>query len=242
MVDQGERMSQVIFKNRLDAGLRLAAAIWAEREAAIATGRWADPIVYGLPKGGVPIAEQVAQRLACPLDIVVAKKITEPNAPELAIGAVTTSGQVVYPSRPMGISPDSSAWQTALSTAQATAQAQEDRFISIRPNISPIGKLAIIVDDGIATGMTIAAAIKALRAQHPAQVWVGAPVAPPQILSLLSEWCDRSIILATPDPFFSVSRFYRDFPQTTQQEVTDCLSHQYQWLKSADLAAYEDKN
>ncbi|MGP1386327.1 MAG: phosphoribosyltransferase [Thainema sp.] len=227
-------MSQPLFKDRVDAGLLLAAAIWAEREAAIARAAWTDPIVYGLPKGGVPIAEQVAQRLACPLDIVVAKKITEPSAPELAIGAVTTSGQVVYPSRRIGLNTESSAWQTALSAAQATAQAQEDKFMNLRPQVSPTGKIAIIIDDGIATGMTIAAAIKAIRAQHPAQVWVGAPVAPPQILPTLDEWCDRSIILATPDPFFSVSRFYQDFPQTTPQEVADCLAHQYHWLASSN--------
>lgn len=226
-------MSQLLFKNRVDAGMRLAAAIWAEREAAIARAVWTAPIVYGLPKGGVPIAEQVAQRLACPLDIVVAKKITEPNAPELAIGAVTTSGQIVYPARRSGLDTESPAWQTALLAAQATAQAQEDTFTNLRPQVSPTGKIAIIIDDGIATGMTIAAAIKAICAQHPAQVWVGAPVAPPQILPMLDEWCDRSIILAMPDPFFSVSRFYQDFPQTTPQEVADCLAHQYDWLASS---------
>lgn len=227
-------MSQPLFKNRLDAGMHLAAAIWAEREAAISRAAWAEPIVYGLPKGGVPIAEQVAQRLACPLDIVVAKKITEPNAPELAIGAVTTSGQVVYPARRAGLNTESPAWQTALTAAQATAQAQEDTFTNLRPQVSPRGKIAIIIDDGIATGMTMAAAIQAIRAQEPAQVWVGAPVAPPQILPLLEEWCDRTIILATPDPFFSVSRFYMDFPQTTPQEVADCLAHQYHWLASSN--------
>lgn len=106
--------------------------------------------------------------------------------------------------------------------------------MNLRPQVSPTGKIAIIIDDGIATGMTIAAAIKAIRAQHPAQVWVGAPVAPPQILPMLDEWCDRTILLATPDPFFSVSRFYSDFPQTTPQEVADCLAHQYHWLASSN--------
>lgn len=223
-------MSNILFRDRAEAGAQLAEAVLHAKETAIANGIWTSPIVYGLPKGGVPLAEVVAQILGCPLDIVVAKKITAPQSPEFAIGAVTADGQVVYPSRRSTTDIQSDQWQDARCQAQAKAQAQEQQWSTARAQANPTEKIAILVDDGIATGMTMAAAVQAIRVQQPRQIWICAPVAPAAVVQSLQTWCDRIIILEQPHPFQSVSRFYDQFPQVSPEEVEVCLLHQHHRL------------
>lgn len=191
-----------LFEDRADAGAQLAQAVLERSQALDAAF-----VVYALPRGGVPIGAAIARVLQCPLDVVVAKKITRPQNPELAIGAVTADGHVLQASttRMFG-------WEAALNRAQTKAQEQLAQFVD-RPAVTATDKIALLVDDGIATGMTILVAAEALREQHPQEIWICAPIAPASLIDRLVEHVDRVIVLATPDPFYSVSQFYRSFPQ-----------------------------
>lgn len=208
-----------LFSDRTDAGEQLAQSLLTQVTQLEAAGITALPIVYALPRGGIPIAAPVARKLGCPLDIVVAKKIATPQNPELAIGAVTSEGQVLWARQKLFSKKNSTLMETAQRQAQEKAQAQLDQLSIGRPNVNPEGALALLIDDGIATGMTMAAATQAVKAQNPAQIWICAPVAPAGLMKWLSQWCDRLVILETPDPFWSVSRFYADFPQVETEEA-----------------------
>ncbi|HAJ59353.1 MAG TPA: phosphoribosyltransferase [Cyanobacteria bacterium UBA8543] len=208
-----------LFSDRADAGEQLAQSLLTQVSQLEEAGITALPIVYALPRGGIPIAAPVAQKLGCPLDIVVAKKIATPQNPELAIGAVTSEGQVLWARQKLFSKKNSTLLETAQRQAQEKAQAQLEQLSSGRPNVNPEGALALLVDDGIATGMTMAAATQALKAHNPAQIWICAPVAPAGLIKWLSRWCDRLVILETPEPFWSVSRFYADFPQVETKEA-----------------------
>ncbi len=194
--------SDAIFHDRSDAAQQLAQAILTEAQSLDASF-----VVYALPRGGVEIGVAIAQALHCPLDILVAKKITRPQDPELAIGAVTADGHVLRSSNAK-----IPGWQEALERAQIKAKEQLEQFRD-RPNVTVTDKIALLVDDGIATGMTISVAAKALREQQPREIWICAPVAPASLIKRLSDYGERVLVLATPEPFLSVSRFYRSFPQ-----------------------------
>lgn len=214
--------AKVCFTNRLEAGESLARAIAAELRSN-PIGAVESVVVYALPRGGLAIAEPIARFLHCPLDLIVAKKITHVENPELAIGAVTADDHVLWmsPSRFPASLPEP--YELALQRAQKRAQAQWQQLAPYRPQVNPQGKIALIVDDGIATGMTMAVAAQALRAQRPAEIWICVPVAPPDILKPLESWCDRVVVLATPSPFYSVSRFYQEFPQVEMEQAIECL-------------------
>jgi putative phosphoribosyl transferase len=199
---------RVLFADRTAAGTALAAAVRCNLAGLPAT----KVIVYALPRGGVLVGAPIAEALHCPLEVVIAKKITRPDHPELAIGAVTADGQVLWlhPSAPHVLM--SRGRQAALQQAQAKAKAQMAQFAPYAQQRAE-GVIALIVDDGVATGMTIAAAAAALRLQHPQAIWICVPLAPPELVPDLRKWCDRLIVLATPDPFLSVSRFYQKFDQ-----------------------------
>ncbi len=213
-----------LFSDRTNAGIDLAHAILPLIEQLNASGVSAQPIVYALPRGGLPVAAPVAQLLGCPLDIVVAKKITRPENPELAIGAVTADGYVLWSELKHLGKNNQNQWQQALERAKNKAEAQLAQLQPNCPPVNPAGAIAILIDDGIATGMTVAVAAQSLRAKHPAQVWICAPVAPPELPEWLQQWCDRTIILETPNPFLSVSRFYVEFPQVEIAEAQACLA------------------
>ncbi len=208
-----------LFSDRADAGEQLAQSLLTQVTQLEAAGSSALPIVYALPRGGIPIAAPVAHKLGCPLDIVVAKKIATPQNPELAIGAVTSEGQVLWARQKLFSKKNSPLLETALRQAQEKAQAQLAQLSVGRPNVNPQGALALLIDDGIATGMTMAAATQALKAHNPEQIWICAPVAPPSLMKWLARWCDRLVILETPEPFMSVSRFYADFPQVETKDA-----------------------
>jgi putative phosphoribosyl transferase len=211
-----------LFVDRHDAGEKLAQAVLAEVETLQSPAKF---VVYALPRGGLPVAEPIARALGCPLDVIVAKKITRPENPELAIGAVTADGQVLWSRQ--RLAKDEAIWEQALQQAQTKAQTQLARFADYRPNVDPEGAISLIVDDGIATGMTMAVAVQALRTRHPSEIWICAPVAPREMTHALQKGCDRLIVLATPEPFLSVSRFYRIFTQVETAEALACLQNFY---------------
>jgi putative phosphoribosyl transferase len=219
--------SNPFFEDRADAGEKLAEAVENELgKFNLTLQESVKPIVYALPRGGLPVAVPVARRLGCPLDVVVAKKITRPDNLELAIGAVTASGHVLWQKQKQL----NSRWQKlALQQAENKAQSLLADLSAGRPNVSAAGALAILIDDGVATGMTITVAAQALQSQQPAALWICAPVAPPELMVFLEEMGEKVIILETPHPFYSVSRFYEQFPQVETAEALACLRSQIEW-------------
>ena len=220
-----------LFRDRTDAGEQLAQAIHSiVTQTAADSGVSAPPIVYGLPRGGLPVAVPVARLLNCPLDIVVAKKISHPKNPELAIGAVTASGNVLWATPTPFRRQHARQREAALTEALNKAQSQLAQLTPACPQVNLQGAIAILVDDGIATGMTMAVAAQALREHAPAAVWLCAPVAPLSLLPWLRQWGDRIIVLETPQSFLSVSRFYTEFPQLETEEALVYLQQQKDWL------------
>ena len=222
--------SAPLFSDRADAGEQLAQSLLTPINQLLAAGVLAPPIVYALPRGGIPIGVRVAHLLNCPLDIVVAKKITMAQNPELAIGAVTSEGHVLWARQKFLGQKNAEVRAIAQAQAQEKAQDQLSQLSMGCPGVSPQGALALLVDDGIATGMTMAAATQALRAHNPAQIWICAPVAPAGLMKWLSQWGDRLVILQSPDPFLSVSRFYAKFPQVETKEALVYLQQHNQSL------------
>ncbi|MEG5058209.1 phosphoribosyltransferase family protein [Microcoleus sp. A2-C5] len=220
-------LSNPFFDDRADAGEKLAEAVEDELgQLNLSAQEAIKPIVYALPRGGLPVAVPIARRLGCALDVVVAKKITRPDNLELAIGAATADGQVIWQKQKQH---NLRLQKSALQQAENSAQSLLADLASGRPNVSAAGALAILVDDGIATGMTVAVAAKALLSQQPAALWICAPVAPLDLMDFLAEIADKSIILETPHPFYSVSRFYGQFPQVETAEALACLLQQTEW-------------
>ncbi len=208
-----------LFRDRIDAGEQLAQTVSFVLTQPPLSTIDAQPIVYALPRGGIPVGLPVAQLLHCPLSILVAKKISHPKNPELAIGAVTADGNVLWAEETPFFIPHSRQGKAALAEATAKAQAQLAQLAPACPEVNAEGAIAIIVDDGIATGMTIAVAAQALKAQNPAAILLCAPVAPHGLIPWLEQWGDRVIVLETPQSFMSVSRFYADFPQVETEEA-----------------------
>ncbi|MDX2230500.1 MAG: phosphoribosyltransferase family protein [Leptolyngbyaceae cyanobacterium bins.349] len=216
--------STVWFSDRQQAGEQLAQQVLqvlAESPSTVAPRL----VVYALPRGGLAVAAPIAQHLHCPLDVIIAKKITRPENPELAIGAVTSDGHTLW--LPRSRSPRESTEPNAMALKQAQERAvlQSQQFAASRPQVDPTQAIALVVDDGIATGMTMAVAVQALRARNPAQIWICVPVAPPEIVPHLQHWADRVVLLATPSPFQSVSRFYKEFNQVAIEDAIACLQN-----------------
>lgn len=211
-------MRHVLFDDRADAGRQLAAAV--------ARRRFADPVVLALPRGGVPVAAEVAAKLEAPLDLVLVRKIGAPAQPELAIGAVVDGGS------PEIVTNDEIIRETGASGAyireEAARQleiieARRTLWVERRPRVSVAGKTAIVVDDGIATGATVRAALHALRRQGPKRLVVATPVAPPDTVAALAAEADEFICLETPEPFGAIGYFYDDFAQVADEEVAAIL-------------------
>lgn len=212
------RDSRALFADRTAAG----------RELAEALGRYRDRdnvIVYGLPRGGVPVAFEVAEALRAPLDVLIVRKLGVPGHPELAMGAVAGRGvRVINDSvvRQLGIR-DADIERVS----QQQREEVEDRERRFRGNIEapePEAAVAIVIDDGIATGSTMRASIEALREMSPAEIVVAVPVASPDVCEEFEQLADDVVCLATEQPLIAVGLWYEDFDQTTDQEVIDLLA------------------
>jgi putative phosphoribosyl transferase len=207
-----------LFKNRVDAGMQLAELINHDLKTGFTKF---SVVVYALPRGGLPVAKVISSKLEVPISVIVSKKISLPDNPEFAIGAITADGDILWNDYIDFIPPNILA--QAKQVAERKARQQWELFAPLCPKINCQGAIAIVVDDGIATGMTIMAAALSLKKYHPQAIWLAAPVAPPQIGKKLQQWGDRVIIIKTPDPFFNVGRFYEDFPQLSTPEALNIL-------------------
>ncbi|AKF82190.1 phosphoribosyl transferase [Myxococcus fulvus 124B02] len=184
-----------------------------------------DTRVLALPRGGVPVAYEVARALGAPLDVFIVRKLGTPGHEELAMGAIATGGTRVLNPEVIDELGITSAQLDAV-TAQETRELQrrEVSYRQGRPALDVHGFDVILVDDGLATGSTMRAAVAALRLQHPSRITVAVPVAPPDTCEALAPLVDEMVCARTPRPFDAVGLWYRHFDQTSDEEVQDLLA------------------
>ena len=221
-------MKPRFFRDRREAGRLLATklAAYANRP---------DVIVLALPRGGVPVAYEVARALDAPLDIFLVRKLGVPGYEELAMGAIATGGVRVLNDQLVGglRIPDYIVDEVAASEQQELAR-RERLYRGDRPAPDVRGRTVILVDDGLATGATMLAAVKALRQQQPARIVVAVPTASPETCEQLRAEVDDIICAITPEPFHAVGLWYEDFSQTTDEEVRDLLARSAEASRAAE--------
>jgi putative phosphoribosyl transferase len=210
-------VSRVRFADRAAAGRSLAARLLHLRDEQV--------VVLGLPRGGVPVAFEVAQALGAPLDVILVRKIGVPFQPELAMGAIGENGVRVLNDEVVRLARVSTVeFERADAQERAELDRRAVRFRGGRPPLQLQGRTAVIVDDGIATGSTARAACAVARAHGAARVVLAVPVAPPDWTTRLAGAADEYVALANPEPFIAVGQFYDRFTQTTDDEVVSLLA------------------
>lgn len=206
-----------LFRNRRGAGRALGTELgaWTGRD---------DVVVLGLPRGGVPVAFEVAAMLDAPIDVFLVRKLGAPGQEELAMGAIASGGvRVLNRSviESLGVSADEI--ERAVQREDIELQRRGFSYRGDRRPLDLRGKIAILVDDGLATGSSMRAAVEAARKLAPAQVIVAVPVAPRSTVREMLAIADDVVCVATPEPFYSVGRFYEEFDQTSDEEVRELL-------------------
>lgn len=209
-----------LFQDRQTAGRELAEKLLKYKGE--------DLLVLGVPRGGVIVAAEVAKALAAPLDVIISRKIGAPFNPELALGAVAPDGTVLFDERLLDL----------LRLGRDDLQEEvADQLEEIRRRLKLYrggrepsrydGRTVIVVDDGIATGFTLRAALRWLRRHDPGKLVLAVPVAPPEVVERLRQEVDEVVCLETPEEFYAVGQFYKDFRQITDEEVVAALAHNY---------------
>lgn len=210
-------MSPRLFRNRSEAGRIIAQRLkhYADRP---------DVLVLALPRGGVPVGYEVAKALHTPLDVFVVRKLGIPGHEELAMGAVATGGvRVLNDQVVRGLGIPEHVIHAVADWELQELERRERVYRGERPAPDVRGKTVILVDDGLATGSTMLAAVQALRKLGPARIVVAVPVASPETCELLTEYVDETVWGVTPEPFYAVGLWYRDFSQTSDDEVRELL-------------------
>jgi predicted phosphoribosyltransferase len=218
----------MIYRDRIDAGKQLAARLsgYANRD---------DLLVLALPRGGVPVAYEVAKALRAPLDIFLVRKLGVPGHEELAMGAISTGGVRVINADVVDYLRIPTRVVDAVVDAELRELERRERlYRGARPEPDVSGKTLILVDDGLATGSTMRAAVEALRQQNPARIVVAVPVSARETCDEYRMGVDEIICAKTPEPFMGVGMWYRDFSQTTDEEVREILARSEN-LNTTDL-------
>ncbi|HYD77204.1 phosphoribosyltransferase [Ramlibacter sp.] len=205
------------FHDRSEAGQVLAAGLAHWRGAP-------GLLVLGLPRGGVPVAAEVARALDAPLDVFVVRKLGFPGQPELAMGAIASGGVQVLTPLP-GLSASPAEVERAVATEQVELARRERQYRGNRPPMELRDRSVIVVDDGLATGASMQAAVRAIRSAAPSRLCAAVPVGSSEGCDALRELVDELVCPAIPIPFRAVSLWYRDFPQTSDKEVRELLAH-----------------
>ncbi|MBL6751764.1 MAG: phosphoribosyltransferase [Nevskia sp.] len=207
-----------MFEDRTAAGAALAEKLGEYRDRK-------DVVVLGLPRGGVPVAYEVARALGAELDVLLVRKIGVPYQPELAMGAIASGGAVYVNTEVMRMSgATQEEFDAVLAREREELGRREKLFRGDRPPLELHGRVAIVVDDGIATGSTVRAALLALRSLKPARCVVAVPVAPADAAERMADVTDAFVCVQAPEDFRAVGQFYRDFAQTTDAEVRELLA------------------
>lgn len=206
----------VIFRDRVEAGQILAKPL----------SKYADqnPLVLGLPRGGVPVAFEVAKALKAPLDVYIVRKLGVPGHEELAMGAIASGARVLNESviEPLRISEDEI--ETLTRKEKEELKRREALYRSGRPPLDVTNRTVLLVDDGIATGCTIKTAIASLKKQKASRIIVAVPVAPPSTIEELKNEVDEVVCISRPEFFMAISVWYDEFPQTTDEQVRQLLT------------------
>src|SRR5579885_1659726 len=199
------------FRNRAEAGRKLAHAL--------AHYKSEESVILALPRGGVVVAAEIAAFLDAPVDLILVRKIGVPSQPELAMGAVADGGS------PLVVRNDDVIAMGGISEAEfAEIERRRERYLGGRERIEAAGRIAIVVDDGIATGATTRAALRAARLRHPKKLVLAVPVAPSEVLPLMRKEADEVICLEDHEYFGAISFYYSDFRQISDQEVIETLA------------------
>jgi putative phosphoribosyl transferase len=207
-----------VFRDRRHAGQVLAPSLGGY-------ARRADVLVLALPRGGVPVAFEVAQALCAPLDVFIVRKLGVPGHEEYAMGAIASGGvRVLNPNviNMMGV--DDAAVEAVTAAEQVELARREALYRENLPPPAIKGQSVILIDDGLATGATMLAAVKALKAQQPARIVVAVPTAAPDVCEQMRHEADEVVCATTPEPFRAVGRWYEDFAQTSDEEVRELLA------------------
>lgn len=213
-----ERQAVAMFTNRVDAGQQLAEALEHFRSSR--------PLILALPRGGVVVGAAVARELSCPLDVLLVKKLRAPGNPELAIGAVCEEGRAMVNEEIVRMTGADRAYvDREIAARRDEIAEQRRRYRAVKPRISPAGTTTILVDDGLATGATMIAAVQATALAGPGKLVIAVPVAPPEVMHLMEAMkeINQSVCLLTPANFSGVGQFYRDFTQVSDEEVMEIL-------------------
>lgn len=221
------------FANRTEAGRLLAEKLikYADRD---------DVIVLGLPRGGVPVAYEVAKRLGAPLDVFIVRKLGVPGFEELAAGAIASGGVRVLNEDVMRAIPHADEAIEAVTTREtAELKRREHEYRDGRPAPELRDRVVILIDDGLATGATMRAAVKALRQSGATKIVVAVPVGPPDTCREIEQEADETICLSTPEFFQAVGQYYEDFSQTSDDDVRELLSSAVQEQRTSSVPEQE---
>lgn len=205
------------FRDRHDAGRRLAAELLSYRDE--------DPVVIGLPRGGVPVAEEVAAALGAPLEVLAVRKLGAPHNPEYGIGAIAEGGTRVFDSEALAVLGINGGVLDSIVAREAEElRRRVAAYRGGRPLLDLRGRTAIVVDDGVATGVTDTAALRAVRHLGPRRLLLAVPVCAPDSASRLREEADEVVCLSEPPLLYGVGQWYRDFSQVSDDEVIAALA------------------
>lgn len=206
-----------MFADRRDAGRQLADRLVEYRGA--------DTVVLALPRGGVPVAAEVASALGAQLDVIVARKLGAPGRPELGVGAIAEGGEPIFDTRTLAmLGLDPADLEATVDAERAELARRISQYRGDRPLPDVTGRTVILVDDGLATGVTARAALSALRDLKPGRLVLAVPVAAPQTAARMADEADDVVAVSTPEHFAAVGQWYRDFRQTSDDDVLAVLS------------------